>query len=106
MVSGPNQHFEPVSPNVRDQFKAYRKLMKGDFKIGYKEANRLAEKNSFSGEKMTVELHYDGKGDVNANSSYYWEIDAHKTEDSRKVLHINPTSGKLEIRSIVMFSIH
>lgn len=105
MSAGPDEVFEPVSPIVAGQLAAYRKLIDGEFKIDHNRVNQIARENGYSGKDMTIELFYDGKGDINSITSFYWRVDAHKTDDSREVLQIDPNSGNVETISLELVTI-
>lgn len=96
MSAGPDEVFEPVSSIVVGQLAAYKKLLNGEFKIDYNRAERIANDNGYVGKNITIELFYDDKGDINSNTSFYWAVDAHKTDDAREILQIDPNNGKVE----------
>jgi hypothetical protein len=105
MTAGADEVFEPVSSVVVEQLAAYKKLLNGEFKIDYNRAERIANDKGYVGKNMTIELFYDNKGDLNSNTSFYWAVDAHKTDDTREILRIDPNNGKVETTSIVITSI-
>jgi DNA segregation ATPase FtsK/SpoIIIE-like protein len=102
MTASEDEVFEPVSSVVVEQLAAYKKLLNGEFKIDYNRATRIANENGYVGKNMTIELFYDNKGDINSNTSFYWAVDAHKTDESREILRIDPNNGKVETTSIVI----
>ncbi len=104
MSAGPDEVFEPVSSIVVGQLAAYKKLINGEFKIDYNRAERIANDNGYVGKNITIELFYDDKGDINSNTSFYWAVDAHKTDDAREILQIDPNNGKVETISNVITS--
>ena len=105
MSASSDQNFVPISKIIDGQLAAYKKLIKGEFNIDYNEAKNLAIRNGFAGKKMTIELFYNDDGNINSTSSFFWEVDEHKTDDSRKILHINPINGKVETKFIEMMII-
>ena len=64
----------PAHDYWKGKFRAYRFLLNKDIRVSFKKARSTALKNGFTEHSVQPELEYDLKGDVNAISSYYWDL--------------------------------
>lgn len=93
MVAGNDMEFEPVSTIIKDQLVGYRRLLEGDFKIGYPQAKSIAASKGVDFNESALELVKNEGDSLASQNSYHWEAELESDQNSVVLLLIDVMTG-------------